>query len=165
MEYYQYYVEGEDEEKLVNVLKSDMQCIVAGKVQVLNPVLEKITPLRLRTLKKNTIVILIFDTDAGERKILEENIKILNKCSSVKKVYCIPQVRNIEDELVHCCNVKNIGELLGTTGTKEFKRQFINEKNLKRKLEIAGFNIDKMWCNKADGQYQNIPNDSDSIKR
>ena len=54
MEYFQYYVEGEDEEKLVNVLKSDMQCFEAGKVQVLNPVLEKITPLRLRTLKKNT---------------------------------------------------------------------------------------------------------------
>ncbi|CDE55174.1 putative uncharacterized protein [Roseburia sp. CAG:303] len=69
MEYFQYYVEGEDEEKLVNVLKSDMQCIEAGKVQVLNPVLEKITPLRLRTLKKNTTVILVFDTDAGESEI------------------------------------------------------------------------------------------------
>lgn len=69
MEYFQYYVEGEDEEKLVNVLKSDMQCIEAGKVQVLNPVLEKITPLRLCTLKKNTTVILVFDTDAGESEI------------------------------------------------------------------------------------------------
>ena len=69
MEYFQYYVEGEDEEKLVNVLKSDMQCIEASKVQVLNPVLEKITPLRLRTLKKNTTVILVFDTDAGESEI------------------------------------------------------------------------------------------------
>ena len=69
MEYFQYYVEGEDEEKLVNVLKSDMQCIEAGKVQVLNPVLEKITPLRLRTLKKNTTVILVFDTDAGDSEI------------------------------------------------------------------------------------------------
>ena len=69
MEYFQYYVEGEDEEKLVNVLKSDMQCIEAGKVQVLNPVLEKITPLRLRTLKKNATVILVFDTDAGESEI------------------------------------------------------------------------------------------------
>ena len=69
MEYFQYYVEGEDEEKLVNVLKSDMQCIEAGKVQVLNPVLEKITPLRLRTLKKNTTVMLVFDTDAGESEI------------------------------------------------------------------------------------------------
>lgn len=57
MEYFQYYVEGEDEEKLINVLKSDMQCIVAGKVQVLNPVTEKITAMRLRTLKKYTIVL------------------------------------------------------------------------------------------------------------
>ena len=30
--YYQYYVEGEDEVKLLNVLKSDLGCILAGKV-------------------------------------------------------------------------------------------------------------------------------------
>ncbi|SFL43288.1 hypothetical protein SAMN05216390_1283 [Lachnospiraceae bacterium KH1T2] len=90
MEYYQYYVEGEDEEKLINVLKSDMKCITAGKVQVLNPVTEKITAIRLRTLKKYTTVILVFDTDVSETKILEENIKTLDKCANVKKCVLYP---------------------------------------------------------------------------
>ena len=34
--YYQYFVEGEDEKKLVDVLKSDMKLIVSGKSQVFN---------------------------------------------------------------------------------------------------------------------------------
>ena len=29
--YYHYFVEGQDEEKLINVLKTDMRCIVSGK--------------------------------------------------------------------------------------------------------------------------------------
>lgn len=164
MEYFQYYVEGEDEEKLINVLKSDMQCIVAGKVQVLNPVTEKITAMRLRTLKKYTTVILVFDTDVSETKILEENIKTLNRCANVKNVYCIPQVFKVEDELENCCNINSIDDLLGTSGSKEFKHRLIIEKNLKKKLETAGFDIRKLWSKSPTGLFKDIPNDSDKIK-
>lgn len=164
MEYFQYYVEGEDEEKLINVLKSDMQCIVAGKVQVLNPVTEKISVMRLRTLKKYTTVILVFDTDVSETKILEENIKILNRCANVKNVYCIPQVFKIEDELERCCNINSIDGLLGTSGGKEFKHRLIVEKNLKKKLEMAGFDIKKLWGKAPTGLFKDVPNDSDKIK-
>ncbi len=165
MEFFQYYVEGEDEEKLINVLKSEMQCIEAGKVQVLNPVTEKITAMRLRTLKKNTTVILVFDTDVSDSKILEENIKMLKKCPNVKNVYCIPQVRNIEDELAHCCNIRSIGDLLGTSGSKELKKRLIGEKNLKRKLEQAGFDIHKLWSLLPDGSFRTIGNDAEKIKK
>ena len=164
MEYFQYYVEGEDEEKLINVLKSDMQCIVAGKVQVLNPVTEKITAMRLRTLKKYTTVILVFDTDVSKTKILEENIKTLNRCANVKNVYCIPQVFKVEDELENCCNINSIDDLLGTSGSKEFKHRLIIEKNLKKKLETAGFDIRKLWSKSPTGLFKDIPNDSDKIK-
>lgn len=165
MDYYQYYVEGEDEEKLINVLKTELQCIEAGKVQVLNPVTEKITTMRLRTLKKNTIVILVFDTDVSDSSILEENIRILQKCPSVKKVYCVPQVKNIEDELVRCCSINKIDELLGTSGSREFKRQLISEKNLKRKLEEADFDIHKLWNLPAGGNFNTVSNDAEKIKK
>lgn len=45
--YYHYFVEGQDEEKLINVLKTDMRCIVSGKVQKFNIVQEKLTKPRL----------------------------------------------------------------------------------------------------------------------
>lgn len=56
--YYQYYVEGEDERKLLSVLKTEMECIVPGKIEVFNVVQEEITAIRLMQLKKGTTVIL-----------------------------------------------------------------------------------------------------------
>ena len=71
----QYYVEGEDEEKLVNVLKTQLGLIRPGKVQKLNVVEQEITNIRLRTLKQGTMVVLVFDTDTGNVDILKKNIK------------------------------------------------------------------------------------------
>lgn len=45
--YYQYFVEGEDEKKLVDVLKSDMKLIVSGKSQVFNVTQQKLMRLRV----------------------------------------------------------------------------------------------------------------------
>ena len=42
-----------------------------GKVQVLNVVEQTITCLHLRTLKRDTIVVLVFDTDIFFRNILK----------------------------------------------------------------------------------------------
>ena len=67
--YYQYFVEGEDEKKLVDVLKSDMKLIVSGKSQVFNVTQQKLTRLRVMNLKPGTTVVLIFDADAGKGKL------------------------------------------------------------------------------------------------
>lgn len=32
---YQYYVEGQDEKKIIDTLKSEFMCIIPGKVQVI----------------------------------------------------------------------------------------------------------------------------------
>lgn len=44
--YYHYFVEGQDEEKVVQVLKTDLRCIVPGKVQVFNVIEQKLTKMR-----------------------------------------------------------------------------------------------------------------------
>ncbi|MDO4303131.1 MAG: hypothetical protein Q4D94_04395 [Bacillota bacterium] len=51
--YYQYYVEGADEEKIISVLKTDMGLIIPGKVQRVNVAQEVLTNLRLMQLKKD----------------------------------------------------------------------------------------------------------------
>ena len=71
-ERFQYYVEGPDDKKVVDTLKTKMGLIKPGKVDVLNVVTEKITEMRLRTLSPGTTVVLVFDTDAGNRDILEQ---------------------------------------------------------------------------------------------
>ena len=54
---YYYFVEGADDAKIINVLKTDLRLIIPGKVQVFNVMQEKITTPRLMSLKKDTIVI------------------------------------------------------------------------------------------------------------
>ena len=160
----QYFVEGEDEKKLVNVLKTELKMIRPGKVQKLNVVEEVITDAMLRPLKKDTIVVLIFDTDTKNVGILNYNIMRLKECNSVSKVITIPQVANLEEELVRSCDIKIITELLGSPSLTDFKRDFIKINNLDAKLTEHKFDINVFWSKRAKEPYQNIFNQSNEIK-
>ena len=50
---YQYFVEGDDEKRLIEVLKTDMRLIQPGKIQVVNVVQERLTGLKLRVLSED----------------------------------------------------------------------------------------------------------------
>ena len=97
-----YFVEGEDEKKLVNVLKAELKLIKAGKVQVLNVVEEIITDAMLRPLKKDTTVVLVFDTDTRNVGILNYNILRLKECNAVSKIITIPQVASTPSGACAC---------------------------------------------------------------
>ena len=77
--YYLYYVEGEDEKKVVDTLKKDMKLIRPGVSQVFNVVENELTNARLMTIKENTTVVLIFDTDTGNTEKVRKNIELLKK--------------------------------------------------------------------------------------
>ncbi len=96
----QYYVEGEDEEKLIHVLKSDLNVIRPGKVQKLNVIDHVLENARLMTLRPRTMVVLIFDTDTERTSILNRNLEKLTKCPAISEIVTIPQVLNLEDELL-----------------------------------------------------------------
>lgn len=161
-----YFVEGEDEKKLVNVLKAELKLIKAGKVQVLNVVEEIITDAMLRPLKKDTTVVLVFDTDTRNVGILNYNILRLKECNAVSKIITIPQVANLEDELIRSCNIKKITDLLNSPSLTDFKRDFIRINNLNAKLIEHKFDIDVLWSQKPPILYQNIDieNNSKEIK-
>lgn len=163
--YYQYFVEGEDEKKLIDVLKTDMKLIVAGKTQVFNVTQKKLTKLRVMNLKQGTTVVLVFDADAGNLQILKENIEFLKKESVVSEVICVIQVKNLEDELIRSCNIKQIKELLGSKSAKDYKADLIKEKNLAKKLKERQFNIKYFWNMKDSGKYAEIENEGYKIKK
>ena len=162
----QYYVEGEDEKKLINVLKTQLNMIKPGKVQKLNVVEETISDAMLRSLKKYTVVVLVFDTDTKNVGILNYNILKLKKSNSVSKVITIPQVANLEEELVRSCDINKITELLNSSSLTDFKRDFIRINNLDAKLLEHKFDINVFWSQKPPILYQNIDieNDSKEIK-
>lgn len=161
--YIQYYVEGEDEKRLLSVLKSEMQWIRPGNVQKFNVVERRVTADRLRALKSKTMVVLIFDTDTGERDILDQNIERFRGCPAVSEVVTIPQVPNLEEELARSCGLRDIRELFGCAGS-EFKSKFIKAQCLKDKLLRSGFNFNLLWSQQPTSAYQGIENGADKIR-
>ena len=160
----QYYVEGEDDEKVVKVLKDDLKVIRPGRVQKMNVVQNVLTEMRLRTLLPGTMVVLVFDNDAGNINVLNENIRILNGYSAVSEVVIIPQVQNLEDELVRSCDIKTAEELLNSKSRSRFKSDIIKVTNLANKLQEHSFDISKFWTGRAAFPYVGISNQSDKVK-
>ncbi len=161
----QYYVEGDDEKSLLKVLKTELQVIKPGKIDVFNVVCDTLSLGRLMTLKPNTVVVLVFDTDAFDDAILKKNIKTLRMCSNVEDIITIPQARNLEEELVKSCNIKDIKELLNSKSKKDFKADLIRTTNLATKLVQKEFDINKLWRGNNYGSFTDLENMSGKIKR
>lgn len=161
---FQYYVEGDDEKALLNVLKSDMHCIETGKVNKFNVIQNSFTVARIRTLKQNTSVILVYDTDIEKTDILQDNVDFLKRQTAVKEVICIPQVKNLEDELVRSCQIKKIEDLTQSGSRKDYKRDLISCTNLKSRLENCSFDISKFWCCIPQNSFQVFGNQADKIR-
>ena len=58
-----YLVEGATEKKLVETLKTELLCIKPGRVNILNVVQRKVSPVLFSTLHGLVNVAVIFDTD------------------------------------------------------------------------------------------------------
>ena len=162
--YVLYYVEGDDEKKLLEVLKTDLRLIKPGKIQKLNVTTQEITAARLRTLSRETMVVLVFDTDAGNVEILKSNIKTLENCKAVSDIVIVPQVPNLEGELVRSCDIRNIKELLNSKTNGEFKSDIMSVSNLAKKLQERKFDIQVFWSGVPKGDYQNIKNQAAKVK-
>lgn len=161
----QYYVEGECEQKLVKTLVAH-NLILPGQTDVLNPVQDHIKPTHLRKLPAKTTVVLIFDTDNNNMDILKANIQFLKKHPNIKKIITIPQVANLEKELIRCTDVHQIRQLLNCKTNSEFKTAFIEDKRLYEKLQSHHFDFKKLWSEKPSESFlkAEIQNESKLIK-
>ena len=161
---YHYYVEGENERVLVEILSKckdeKFNVIRPGKIDVFNVVEREI-----KSTHMNTVVVLVFDTDTKNRAILDKNTKFLEKHKKIKEVILIPQVYNLEDELIRSCNIKNILQLLGSKSKKEFKSDFNKVNNLNEYLIKAEFAFDKLWRKNTDGIFAGITSGISKIEK
>lgn len=162
---YHFFVEGVGERAIINTLKTDFQCIQAGKMDVFNVIQNKLNKNILMKLKPGTIVILVFDTDKDETDILDSNLRFLKKQPNVKKVIIIPEVKNLEDELVRSCNITNVKDLMRSKSNSEYKSDLAKCKNLKQVLINNQFDIHSFWNQDPKGVFAKYKNDSKLIKR
>ena len=88
------------------------QYLYSGKVKIINTIQNKVSKSILRTLERETIVVLVFDTDVEKVDVLDENIKIIKNSNNVRDIICIPQIKNLEDKLIYLTNIIKIINLL-----------------------------------------------------
>jgi len=163
--HYLYYVEGETERAVLNALKKEIPpLIIPGKVEVLNVIQKRITDMHLRTIKKHTTVVVVFDTDTFNTGYLRENLAKIHSCTNVSRVICIPQVRNLEDEIIACTDVRSIKELLCSKSNSDFKTECIKEPHLMEKLRRHSFDIDCLWNKRPSDIYSWVKNESKLVK-
>lgn len=163
---FHYYVEGENEARLVELLSNRLFYIEAGKIEVFNVVERRMKPSHVRKLNPTTTVVLVFDTDTSNADILSRNLFFLNRQSNVKEVLCIPQVNNLEEELVRSCQgMSNITQLLGSTSCRNFKGDFNRCKNLEVYLRKMDFSFPLLWSSKPKGEFYFVTSDIAKIRK
>ena len=162
---YIYFVEGEDEKHLIDTLKSDMQCIQPGKSIVFNVIQKRFTKLMVRNFPMDMVAILVFDTDVEiNLKILNDNIEFLRKQKCVKNIICIPQVKNLEDELLKACEIKDIRNLTDSKSLSNYKNDIITCRNLDARLHKCGFDLSKFWNSEPTNCFSKFKNEATKIK-
>lgn len=161
-----YYVEGQCEKKLIDTLK-EHQCVLPGKIEVFNVTQDVFNDMRIRLIPPKSIIVLVFDTDVKLADVLLENIAVLGKQNNVIHLYCVPQVRNLEEELVRSTDVKAPKEILNCKGNADFKGAFIKEKRLYEKLMNHHFDLSKLWNTFPPDEYSKmgIKNSGSFIKK
>ena len=120
-----YYCEGEDDQKLIDALKVTPNKILSGKSKKLNVIQSLIPKSILLGIKPNTNVVLVFDTDVTTNlNVIKKNIENIKKyCRGVKIIYLL-QVKNLEDELIRCTDIKSVLELTKSKSLSNFKADF-----------------------------------------
>lgn len=159
---YLYYAEGEDDEAIIKALKN--KYIISGKTLPFNVIEKKISHMKTRSIKEDTIIVLVFDVDTNNIDILSENITILKDCKNVKDIIIVPQVENLEDELIRSTNIKQPKEITNSKSNSDFKRDLLRATNVLNLLENKKFDINKFWSKNPTNNFKKFQNMADKIK-
>lgn len=162
-----YIVEGPTEKKLIDNIKNNH--ILSGKVYVKNLAQNGSIETILKMIKPKTHVIIVFDTDLDCKNNFNcfcENIEKIKKCKNTKNIILIPQISNLEDELIFSTNIKTIKEFTKSKSNKEFKTDFLamTDSNIPRKLIELKFDINQIWSRTPKNIYKKFKNDAATIK-
>lgn len=163
-----YYCEGEDDQKLIDALKVFPSKILPGKSKKLNVIQSLIPKSILLGIKPETNVALVFDTDVTTNlDVIKKNIENIRKyCHGVKIIYLL-QVKNLEDELVRCTDVKMILELTKSKSLSNFKTDFrkMKDEQCRNTLERHRIDVNSLWTTKAPDEFEFAERNSGLVKK
>lgn len=161
-----YYVEGPCEQQLIAALKEAPEKLIPGKVKVFNVVQNLIPKSQMLSIQPGTIVVLVFDTDVPQTSNLKKNLELLGRYCGKLKIVFLPQVLNLEEELVRCTNVKAVTELTKSGSVKNFKTDFCKMKTRDCRLMLERHKLDcvRLWMTKTPERFAFVENNSSQIK-
>ncbi len=159
-----YFVEGKCEATLLAALKERPQKILSGRVKIFNVITNLIPRSQLVTIQAGTTVVFVFDTDVPVTESLKKNIELVDTYCSKTKVIFLPQVMNLEDELVRCTDISSISELTHSRSTKDFKRDFCAMTNCRDVLNRHQLDVLRLWTQNPPEVFGFIPSNSNLIK-
>lgn len=159
-----YFVEGECEEALLSALKENPALIAQGKIKVLNVLTEDISKSRVIMISPGTTVVFVFDTDVPITDILKRNIARIEQYCTNSKLIFLPQVRNLEDELVRCTDVSKVTELTKSKSISNFKSDFCKTSNLRAVLTKHQIDVLRLWTTNPPEPFTFVPKNSSAIK-
>lgn len=96
-------------------------------------------------------------------RILKANNKLISSSMNVLRVICVTQVKNLEDELICSCDIRNIRELTNSRSDREYKSDLIRITNLAERLKKCCFCKELFWSKDPDGAFKDIQNQADKI--
>ena len=162
-----YYVEGPCEQQLISALKEAPGKLIPGKVKVFNVVQNLIPKSQMLSIQAGTIVAFVFDTDVNQTEKLKKNIELLKRyCGKVKIVF-LPQVLNLEDELVRSTDVKVVTELTKSNSISNFKTDFckMKPKDCRAMLERHALDCSTLWATRAPRAFEFVEYNCSHIKK
>ncbi|WP_085248457.1 hypothetical protein [Gilliamella mensalis] len=140
------FVEGECEQKLVQELISSKK-IKLSHIKKIN-MWESAIERHLVQIKRNDKIFVIFDTDVITPKRSDVFINNLRKLiKNGNKIVLLEQNTNFEDELCHCLALKLplLFASFHAQGKNEFKKKFINNSTLIKKLTDLNIKWVGLW--------------------
>lgn len=162
-----YFCEGEDDLKLVNALKLEPSKILQGSSRKLNVVQNLIPKSILLSIKPESNVVLVFDTDViTNLDIVKKNISNIQKyCHDINIIYLL-QVQNLEDELTRCTDVKSVLELTKSKSLSNFKTDFKKMKDIECRyaLERHKIDVNKLWSFNASRYFNFVIRNQAEVK-
>ena len=159
-----YFVEGKCEATLISALKEYPPRILAGRIRVFNVVANLIPRSQLIAIQANSTVVFVFDTDVPITDTLKKNIELIDRyCTRVKILY-LPQVINLEDELVRCTDIKRIAELTGSKSSSNFKSDFCALSNCRSVLDRHKLDVAMLWTPKLPDEFTFVEHNSGQVK-
>ena len=140
-------------------------CIYPGKLLMYNVTQEHMREGIFLSCGQDVSFELVFDTDTRGISRLMENLELMRGLRNCREVICIPQVRNLEEELKYACNLRDVCVLTKSQSVSDFKRDFLRLRDVAEVLIANGFDIGRMWSRNAAGEYAGIMNEAHKIKK